>query len=176
MIIIISGSKGEGKSTFARQLAKSVWPQTADVTDKIPDESPKYFSSVTIYTHQSESPLPQWIRDRTDYTVINLQKLNEIKFQSNENKGELFQNYIKKKPIKAFKIKSFLTSKYFSSTGSNFIVSPSENIEDGLSINEINGDLKVGGYLILDGCAVGQEQTYSFVNGDFFENNYKQQD
>jgi shikimate kinase len=78
MIIIISGPKGSGKSTFANALAKSVWPQTVDVAESIPAKQPKYFFSLTIYTHQGESVFPQWLRDRTDYTVINIERLNSL--------------------------------------------------------------------------------------------------
>ena len=76
MIIVISGSAGSGKSKFARVLAESIFPQTPEVIDELPQRKPKYLGSMTIFTHQNDADLPTWLVNRSDYTLIRITKYN----------------------------------------------------------------------------------------------------
>lgn len=96
MIIIISGKQGSGKTQFANQLAKSVFPQTPADPTELPKSKPKYLSpQLTIYTHQKGTDIPKWILGRKDYTVIYLDTLlvkNDTTAQPECN-GDCGMNY-----------------------------------------------------------------------------------
>jgi energy-coupling factor transporter ATP-binding protein EcfA2 len=94
MIIIISGNQGSGKTTYAKALAKSLFPHTIpDIVEGVPAQEPSFLGSMTIFTRQSEEFLPDWILRRPDYTMIYLDSLKrEMSMPSTDTLYPLFQS------------------------------------------------------------------------------------